>query len=167
MGLFRKKTRFDIETIFNKILNYKDYDTEALNESEIDFLQTPSTENINSIYCFLNECRLHEKKSFFDSLSDVFTSVSGKEKQLKIKLFAQKLLSFCVQRIDMTPDKEETILDNSTFLLVISNIADDLGMHRDFKEAVFRKNSEYSKEVLKPFFLKNKRNKIKEEINHV
>ncbi len=167
MGLFRKKTRFDIETIFNKIFNYKDYDTEALNESEMDFLQTPSVENINLIYCFLNECRLYEKKSFFDSLSDVFASVSGKEKQLKIKLFAQKLLSYCMQKIDMTPDKEETILDNSTFLLVISKIADDLDMHRDFKEAVFRKNSEYSKEVLKPFFLKNKRNKIKEEINYV
>ena len=167
MGLFRKKTRFDIETIFNKILNYKDYDTEALNESEMDFLQTPSVENINSIYCFLNECRLYEKKSFFESISDVFTSVSGKEKQLKIKLFAQKLLSYCVQEIDMMPDKEETILDNSTFLLVISKIADDLDMHRDFKEAVFKKNSEYSKEVLKPFFLKNKRNEIKEEINYV
>jgi hypothetical protein len=167
MGLFRKKTRFDIETIFNKILNYKDYDTEALNESEMDFLQTPSVENIHSIYCFLNECRPYYKSSFFQSISDVSRNVSGKEKQLKIKLFAQKLLSYCVQKIDMTPDKEETILENSTFLLVISNIADDLGMHRDFKEAVFRKNSEYSKEVLKPFFLKNKRNKIKEEINHV
>jgi hypothetical protein len=115
----------------------------------------------------LNECRPYYKSSFFQSISDVSRNVSGKEKQLKIKLFAQKLLSYCVQKIDMTPDKEETILENSTFLLVISNIADDLGMHRDFKEAVFRKNSEYSKEVLKPFFLKNKRNKIKEEINHV
>lgn len=167
MGLFRKKTRFDIETIFNKILNYKDYDTEVLNKSEMDFLQTPSIENINSIYFFLNECRLYEKSSFFESISDVFTSVSGKEKQLKIKLFAQKLLSHCLQKIDMTPDKEETILDNSTFLLVISKIADDLDMHRNFKEAVFRKNSEYSKEVLKPFFLKNKLNEIKEGINYV
>lgn len=82
-------------------------------------------------------------------------------------MFAQNLLYYYFDNIDMNPDNEKDILDSANFFFFLSGICDGLNMHEEFTIKLLKKQETYSKEILKPFFDQLRKNKLNEELYYV
>lgn len=155
MMFLKRKPQIDTKTIFDKILNFKNNDIEIFNKFEMDFLQTPSSENISLFHDYLYELKSYKKNTFFNSfirIIRIINTVKDQETHLKVKIFAQKLFNHCVENINMNPIGEKNILDNVNFFFFAFTICDKLDMHENFKIKILKQQEKYSKEVSEPFF---------------
>ncbi len=163
MNIFKRKSKVNIEDIFQKIFNYKNIGINAFNKFEINLLQTPSIENISFLISILKSLSNYQISFFFDNLKSIINETERVDTKIKIQLFSESLLSHYIDYI--VEKNKDTYIETEVFLVLFSIIY-KYNMHNDFKIKILEIYDQYSNESLTPFYTQIKFNELKEELDY-